>query len=148
MSTAKKRSGVLVLREPKKPNAPKGTCRWCGRKLSGPRIKIRRYCRKKYEGRDCVGEYERSRVYDPRVALRRVAQSEGKRLLRCANCNRICEELYPKAHYPKMVWCKWQADHKKPLFRGGKHAVTNLQCLCDDCHKTKTKLEAILKGKR
>jgi 5-methylcytosine-specific restriction endonuclease McrA len=37
---------------------------------------------------------------------------------------------------------KWQADHIKPIFLGGQGlGLDNIQVLCTDCHKRKTKTE-------
>jgi len=37
---------------------------------------------------------------------------------------------------------KLQVDHRVPLADGGRDEVENLQVLCVDCHKEKTKREA------
>ncbi len=34
---------------------------------------------------------------------------------------------------------KWQIDHIIPLTRGGKHVIENLQLICIECHKKKTR---------
>lgn len=36
-----------------------------------------------------------------------------------------------------------EVDHIKPKFEGGKDELTNLQAICDVCHKIKTKQEAV-----
>jgi 5-methylcytosine-specific restriction protein A len=33
---------------------------------------------------------------------------------------------------------KWQCDHIRALIRGGENRESNLQALCDPCHKAKT----------
>jgi 5-methylcytosine-specific restriction endonuclease McrA len=38
-------------------------------------------------------------------------------------------------------------DHAIPLILGGKHAESNLQLLCHECHSAKTKLDVKLKAK-
>lgn len=38
-------------------------------------------------------------------------------------------------------------DHVTPLILGGKHAESNLQLLCHECHGAKTKLDVRLKAK-
>lgn len=38
-------------------------------------------------------------------------------------------------------------DHITPLILGGKHAESNLQLLCNECHSAKTKLDLRLKAK-
>lgn len=42
------------------------------------------------------------------------------------------------------VWLPWrdQVDHDVPLEQGGSNEDDNLRLLCDECHKTKTALEA------
>ena len=46
---------------------------------------------------------------------------------------------------------KWHADHRIPCAMGGDNSIDNLQCLCEQCHSTKTSekdLPAIAKTKR
>ena len=38
----------------------------------------------------------------------------------------------------ELVNANYEIDHVIPLFRAGDNAVENLQCLCPDCHRTKT----------
>lgn len=38
-------------------------------------------------------------------------------------------------------------DHVTPLILGGKHAESNLQLLCHECHRAKTTLDVKLKAK-
>lgn len=38
-------------------------------------------------------------------------------------------------------------DHVTPLVLGGKHAESNLQLLCSECHSAKSKLDVKLKAK-
>lgn len=45
----------------------------------------------------------------------------------CAKCGRLTD--YPKG---------FQADHIKPLHKGGEDTDRNLQTLCPPCHDTKT----------
>lgn len=42
------------------------------------------------------------------------------------------------------VWLPWrdQVDHDVPLEQGGSNDDSNLNLLCDDCHKAKTAREA------
>ncbi|WP_233343645.1 HNH endonuclease [Burkholderia cepacia] len=42
------------------------------------------------------------------------------------------------------VWLPWrdEVDHEVPLEQGGSNDDSNLQLLCDDCHKAKTVNEA------
>jgi len=38
----------------------------------------------------------------------------------------------------EIVNANYEIDHTVPLFRGGSNDVSNLQCLCPDCHRDKT----------
>ncbi|KOR22809.1 HNH endonuclease [Burkholderia cenocepacia] len=42
------------------------------------------------------------------------------------------------------TWLPWrdEVDHEVPLEQGGSNDDSNLQLLCDDCHKAKTAAEA------
>ncbi|WP_394365183.1 HNH endonuclease signature motif containing protein [Paraburkholderia kirstenboschensis] len=42
------------------------------------------------------------------------------------------------------VWLPWrdQVDHHVPIEQGGSNDDSNLNLLCDDCHKVKTASEA------
>jgi 5-methylcytosine-specific restriction endonuclease McrA len=54
----------------------------------------------------------------------------------CASCKRpIGGKLRP------------EYDHIIPLILGGKHAESNLQLLCNECHGLKTKLDVKIKAK-
>ena len=33
---------------------------------------------------------------------------------------------------------KWEIDHIKPLYKGGKDVISNLHALCPSCHRAKT----------
>lgn len=68
----------------------------------------------------------------PRVRLRVFEAAGG----RCQCCGR---KLGPGD--------KWQADHIIALINGGAHSEANLQCLCDWCHKAKTREDVAEKSK-
>ncbi|MFC3706319.1 HNH endonuclease [Devosia honganensis] len=68
----------------------------------------------------------------PRVRLRVFERAGG----RCQCCGR---KLGPGD--------KWQADHVIALINGGAHSEANLQCLCDWCHKAKTREDVAEKAK-
>lgn len=68
----------------------------------------------------------------PRVRLRVFEAAGG----RCQCCGR---KLGPGD--------KWQADHVIALINGGAHSEANLQCLCDWCHKAKTREDVAEKAK-
>lgn len=38
----------------------------------------------------------------------------------------------------QIVNANYEIDHTVPLFKGGSNDASNLQCLCPDCHRTKT----------
>lgn len=69
----------------------------------------------------------------PRVRLRIFDRDQG----RCQSCTRkvgIGGEAY-------------QYDHIVPLIAGGAHSEANLQLLCTDCHKAKTREDVAEKSK-
>lgn len=70
-------------------------------------------------------EMERGRAW--MAKRQRVALAHG---YRCQGCNR--------------VWLphRDQIDHRIPREQGGSNDESNLQPLCDDCHKAKTAAEA------
>jgi len=68
----------------------------------------------------------------PRVRLRVFEAAGG----RCQCCGR---KLGPGD--------RWQADHIIALINGGQHSEANLQCLCDWCHKAKTREDVAAKAK-
>lgn len=129
------RHSVIVLAEPKCPDAPPGICRWCGNTLVGKRASIRRYCYKDREGKDCVAAYRWSVCWNARIALLRMAAKKGE--LRCTDCKVLCERWAPRQSLKV-----WQADHHIPLADGGTHTIDNLRCRCDLCHREKTIREA------
>lgn len=68
----------------------------------------------------------------PRVRLRVYERAGG----RCEVCQR---KLGPAD--------KWQADHIVALVNGGTHSEVNLRCICDWCHKGKTREDVAEKAK-
>lgn len=62
----------------------------------------------------------------PRVRVRVFEQAGGK----CEVCTR---KLGPAD--------KWQADHVLAIINGGANRESNLRCICDWCHKAKTKTD-------
>lgn len=48
------------------------------------------------------------------------------------------------------MWLPWrdQVDHDVPLEQGGSNDDSNLNLLCDDCHKAKTAAEARVRAQR
>jgi 5-methylcytosine-specific restriction endonuclease McrA len=138
-SSIAKRGGVLFLAHPAVPDAPKGTCRWCGHKLKGSRASIRRYCYPDREGRDCAQAFRDSMTWNPRQALLVIAQREGKEL-RCADCGFfVGVRLNDEGRYEERAW---EADHEIPLWDGGEHTVENLRARCCPCHAAKTARES------
>lgn len=136
------RQGVIILKEAKADDAPPGTCRWCGEKLVGKRLTIRRYCYLKYEGRDCKTPFLESRVWKPRVALIRAARWAGKTELRCADCGFVVAKIHPRGATEWSGVRPWQADHEIPIVDGGPHTLANLWVRCVPCHSAKTAREA------
>lgn len=39
---------------------------------------------------------------------------------------------------------KWEIDHIKPLYKGGKDVISNLHALCPSCHRAKTHHDRLL----
>lgn len=133
---AQVRSSCIVLEEPSAPNAPRGSCRWCGEELTGENASRRNYCRKDREGRDCVGAWNRSRAFTARDAVRwRDLREHGE--IRCAGCGVVCESKVPDS---AGLHCAvgWEADHELALEDGGEHTLENLRARCDTCHRRKT----------
>ena len=57
--------------------------------------------------------------------------------------NRMKKEVAARARWTcemcaTIVNANYEIDHKTPLYRGGSNTLPNLQCLCPDCHRTKT----------
>lgn len=113
------RRTVLMLAEPKAPNAPLGTCRWCGEALL-PKSGTRRYCYPEREGRDCRQQEYRSRAFDARQVIR----FRGDPC--CVDCGSEGE---------------WEADHDLALEDGGEHSLENIVRRCVPCHRRKTARE-------
>lgn len=139
---ARQRASMLVLELPSAPDAPAGTCRWCGKEIrredgeldrrrsyhAGP--ESWRYGRTPREGEpDCLVAWNRSRTWDARHALSRV----GGEQLTCGECGVECGGPGQPS---------WEADHKLALEDGGEHALENLWVLCVPCHREKTAQEA------
>lgn len=68
----------------------------------------------------------------PRVRLRVFERSGG----RCAKCERRVMPGDPP----------WACDHVVAIINGGANRETNLQMLCDWCHKQKTRSDVALKS--
>jgi hypothetical protein len=119
------RSTMLVLAEPKAPDAPRGTCRWCGEPIEltddAPRGSAARQTHRGDEfekgDQDCQHKWWRSRTNDARTAL----QYRGDPC--CVDCG--SEAM-------------WEADHEIALEDGGDHTLENLKRRCLECHRKKT----------
>lgn len=68
----------------------------------------------------------------PRIRLRIFQRAEG----RCEVCTR---KLMPGD--------AWQADHIVALVNGGANRESNLRCICDWCHKAKTRADVAEKSR-
>lgn len=134
------RGSLLILQQPKAPGAPRATCRWCGDPIvrpDGQPDRRRNYHHGPARGEpDCAHESDRSRTWDPRIALERMAEIAGEPL-RCADCG-------VELDGDPAVWShvSWDADHEIPLEDGGEHSLENLRARCCPCHKAKTAREA------
>jgi len=62
----------------------------------------------------------------------------------CQECGRDCKPSHPE-HYHSPCY-PWQVDHVKALFEANGdisyYEPENMELLCDDCHKLKTKEDA------
>ena len=123
----RQRGKLLVLAEPAAPAAPKGTCRWCGEKLTGKNAKARNYCYRDREGRDCDVQAANSRVWSAREAVQRRGDEA------CVDCD---------SPGP------WEAEHDLALEDGGEHTMANLVRRCEPCHAAKTAREATARAAR
>ncbi len=79
-----------------------------------------------------VGKTDDAKVPD-RVKVRVLIKAEGI----CASCTR---RIMGAAR-------QWECDHIVSLINGGKHAESNLQVLCANCHKSKTADDVAIKSK-
>lgn len=120
-------------RKPPKPKsydtAPKGTCRWCNKKIIGKNGK--QSLRASWHPK-CVTEYKL--IHWPGVTRRAVFKRDRGI---CATCGHQC------GRKGKDVW---HMDHIKPLIESegdlSYWKLGNLQTLCQRCHFAKTGREA------
>lgn len=56
---------------------------------------------------------------------------------KCCGCAAYAQIVTPAG--ARIPILKFDVDHKIPLHKGGVDEVTNLQLLCSDCHKKKTR---------
>lgn len=77
-----------------------------------------------------IAEHDDQKIPD-RVRLRIFERDQG----RCQTCN------------GKIWGGRWQLDHRIALINGGRHAETNLQVICECCHKNKTWADVRQKSK-
>lgn len=135
-------------------DAPRGTCRWCGRPIlhdDGPKAGEVNRRRRWHEA--CVEEYNAT---DPRELRRRIRRRDRAV---CRNCgldtNRLRREVRGRGRTRKLRQrgflprrSLWELDHIVPLVDGGGHELTNLQTLCVPCHRVKSAGEASLRAAR
>lgn len=119
-STPKHRSLKLYLTTPGIP----GRCRWCKGEIRDP--KTRAILTRKTWHPECVGIYE-SQAHSDKLRKAILARDKGI----CAKCGIDCTDW---KHF-------WQADHIVPLAAGGSFEHSNVQTLCDECHKAKSKAD-------
>lgn len=63
---------------------------------------------------------------------------------RVANKAKLCCRICKRQVIGKL---RAEFDHETPLILGGKNRESNIQLLCHECHRTKTKLDVKLKAK-
>lgn len=81
--------------------------------------------------KEWIGRTDDDRI--PDYVRVRVMRKAGDR---CVKCTRSIDEKL-----------KGEIDHAIALILGGKHRESNLQLLCTECHKGKTKLDVRIKAK-
>lgn len=170
------RRGPLHLGAPACPDAPQGTCRWCGEPIILVEGADYRRARRRYHygdehevgDRDCLSRWRGSVVWDARGAVRqRELEAHGR--VFCAECGTVVyepalpwpEQLHrlPRAERPDLNpeleklyrprEIPWHADHRVPLEDGGPHHLDNLQVLCAvPCHREKTNRENRARAER
>jgi len=96
----------------------RGICSWCGKELGDKR---RLWC-----GQGCINEYLVRKGYVRDVYLDLQWETDGKYI--CKACNKVMDKRD-----------EVDVDHIVPLAAGGKNELSNLQLLCIECHKEKTK---------
>lgn len=79
-----------------------------------------------------IGATSRDRGRGRQAARLRIWLRDGPN---CAECGEIID-ITPGTTRP------FELDHIVPLWRGGQDNDGNRQCLCPDCHKDKTAVEA------
>lgn len=129
-------------------DAPRGTCRWCGKPILHPSGKRKGEVnfRRRWHP-PCVDEYNES---DPREARRRVRKRDRGICVVCRlDTNAVRKEVRGRGRAAKLRergfkvrGSLWELDHVIPLIDGGTHELANLQTLCTPCHKRKTSQEA------
>jgi 5-methylcytosine-specific restriction endonuclease McrA len=101
------------------------TCRLCGFQCQPPARSWHKECYLAFEPESAEGW---KRI--TKEALKRCKQH-------CEACGADLKILKQTTLTP---WRKvYDVDHKIALFKGGKHSSDNVQILCQDCHKAKTK---------
>lgn len=135
---------VIGSDHPKAPDAPPGTCRWCGEAIeltadahhASRQRRYHRGDRSEVGDTDCLDKYLAHSRHDPRSAL--LAANPDTDLF-CADCGVLCV----RADRMNGEGCApWDADHEVPLWKDGEHTLANLRMRCVPCHKDKTKREA------
>lgn len=136
----KKAQARRKLRAPAPPNAGALGCPWCGEPVLLDQTKEgwkRRQARSIHRddgweinapdhgGPSCLQLLNWWR--SPRTALPYLLEQQDDQ---CASCGASPDDV-----------CM-EVDHRKPIWDGGMNALENLQVLCVDCHKEKTRQEA------
>jgi 5-methylcytosine-specific restriction endonuclease McrA len=133
----RQRAQCIVLAEPKAPDAPRGTCRWCGEPIwrvppreewEGDRDRRFHYHRGENGDPDCLREWNRSRVWNGRDLIH----------VRGDPCCVDCGTEDPR----------WEADHEVALEDGGEHVQENIVRRCVPCHRAKTARENAARARR
>lgn len=118
------------------PNAEPGTCKWCGRDVGLTR-----------SGRPSKATWHKKcyrawKLHAWPSITRKAVWRRDKGI--CANCGEECAKNRNEARNSGLS--EWHMDHVKPLVEAkgdiSYWKLSNLQSLCDTCHKLKTSAEA------
>lgn len=113
-----------------------GCCSSCNQKLTGRKTS---FCSK-----DCERGYMWRVWKGARWQKRAVAHRDGSA---CRCCGEVHESPIRPGGKPYPNYSELEMDHIIPLHRGGSEKPENCQMLCEKCHASKTRREAVSRGR-